>query len=414
MSGPSRFEGKWQTAQLSAMASIRDTRVEPSEVESGTLCVELEHIGQGNGRLTGYGAAERISMKYRFEDGDILFGRLRPYLRKWWRADRPGICSTEIWPLVPDPLKTDSTFLYALVQAGRLHDAANASYGTHMPRADWSIVAEVDLPLPPLAEQRAIAAVLMEVDALIGSLEALIAKKRAIKRAAMQQLLTGRTRLPGFEGEWDSVTVGRFAETYGGLTGKTNADFGSGSAQYVSFLDVLENVRITRLRFDRVRIADSESQHRVRPGDVLFNATSETPEDLAMGAVVVVDADDLYLNSFCFGLRIHDRGRCDPLFFAYLSRGESGRAAAYALAQGATRYNLSKRRFLALEFALPPRAEQRAIAAALSDMDAEIAALERRLDKTRAIKQGMMQQLLTGAARLPVPDDEQGGESHDA
>jgi len=136
-------------------------------------------------------------------------------------------------------------------------------------------------------------------------------------------------------------------------------------------------------------------------GDVLFNGTSETPEDLAMGAVVAVDADDLYLNSFCFGLRIHDRGQCDPLFLAYLSRGEPGRTATYALAQGATRYNLSKRRFLAWELALPSLTEQRAIAAVLSDVDALIGSLEALIGKKRAIKRAAMQQLLTGRTRLP-------------
>lgn len=277
------------------------------------------------------------------------------------------------------------------------------------------MVQDLSLPLPSLPEQSAIAAVLSDLDDLVGSLEALIAKKQAIKRAAMQQLLTSRTRLPGFEGEWERVSLGRIARTYGGLAGKTKADFGDGTARYVSFLDVLENVVLTRQRFDRVRVSPSESQNPVGTGDVLFNATSETPEDLAMGSVVDFDStDSVYLNSFCFGVRIVAPERCDPLFLAYLSRGIPGRSVMYALAQGATRYNLSTRRFLRLRFPLPPLPEQRAIATVLSDMDAEITALERRLAKTRALKQGMMQQLLTGAVRLPIPDDELGGASHDA
>ena len=209
--------------------------------------------------------------------------------------------------------------------------------------------------------------------------------------------------------------MGQIGETYGGLAGKTKADFGDRGAHYIAFLDVLENVVLTRQRFDRVRLSPSESQHRVMAGDVLFNATSETPEDLAMGSMVIVDAEELYLNSFCFGFRIADRDRCDPLFLAYLSRGVPGRTAMYALAQGATRHNLSKARFLMLEFPLPPLPEQRAIATVLSDMDAEIAALERRLNKTRAIKQGMMQQLLTGSIRLPIPEaDMEDDYAHDA
>ncbi len=319
--------------------------------------------------------------------------------------DGPLVFAGFLIRVAPDSSRLRPEFLAQFLRTRRYwYWVATNSARSGQPGINAAEYGSLPVPLPSLPEQRAIAAVLGDVDALIGALEALITKKRAVKQAAMQQLLTGRTRLPGFVGEWDRVVVGRIAETYGGLAGKTKADFGIGSARYVSFLDVLDNVRITCRRFDRVRVARAESQYRVRPDDVLFNATSETPEDLAMGAVVAVDATDLYLNSFCFGLRIHDRERCDPLFLAYLSRGEPGRAATYALAQGATRYNLSKRRFLALALALPSRPEQQAIATVLSDMDAEIAALERRLDKIRAVKQGMMQQLLTGSIRLPIPD----------
>ena len=118
--------------------------------------------------------------------------------------------------------------------------------------------------------------------------------------------------------------------------------------------------------------------------------------------------DNLYLNSFCFGFRIHDKDKYVPLFLAYFFRGSVGRAIMNALAQGATRYNMSKSQFLALELSIPHFDEQRAIASILSDMDAEIAALELRWDKTHAIKQGMMQQLLTGRVRLVKPKTENG------
>ena len=204
-----------------------------------------------------------------------------------------------------------------------------------------------------------------------------------------------------FGGEWKEVILGRIAETYSGLTGKSKHDFGDGTARYVSFLDVLENVILNQRRFDRVCVSRSESQNRVQVGDVLFNATSEAPEDVAMGSVVYVDDGELYLNSFCFGLRIVGRGQCDPLFLAYFSRGALGRTAMYALAQGATRYNLSKRRFLKLRLPLPPFPEQCAIAAVLSDVDELIGSLEALIAKKQAIKQAAMQQLLTGRTRLP-------------
>ena len=316
---------------------------------------------------------------------------------------QPSCLDNNMAAFVPTDERVDPSFVYFLLLTIRFSAFAST---TALPALSGAALSGIQLSLPPLREQRAIAAVLSDVDELIGSLEALIAKKRAIKQAAMQDLLAGRTRLPGFAGKWRTVRLGEVGATYGGLAGKTAADFGAGNARYVSFLDVLEKVVLIWREFDRVRVSEAEAQNRVARDDLLFNATSETPDELAMGSVVALDGADheLYLNSFCFGFRVADREYCDPFFLGYWSRGFPGRKAVRALAQGATRYNLSKNRFLELGLALPPLAEQRAITGVLSDMDAEIAALERRLDKTRAIKQGVMQQLLSGSIRLPVAD----------
>ena len=261
-------------------------------------------------------------------------------------------------------------------------------------------LAQVQIELPPIEEQRAIAKVLSDVDGLINALDALIAKKRAIKQATMQQLLTGKTRLPGFSTPWQTTRMGQIGSIYGGLSGKTKIDFEGGNARYVTFLGVLENVILDVRYTESVHIGQGESQNFVMKNDLLFNASSETPGDLAIGAVMGEQLDNLYLNSFCFGFRIHDKGKYVPLFLAYFFRGNVGRDIMNALAQGATRYNLSKSQFRALELSIPSGEEQRAIATVLSDMDAEITALEHRRDKTIAIKQGIMQQLLTGRVRL--------------
>ena len=108
----------------------------------------------------------------------------------------------------------------------------------------------------------------------------------------------------------------------------------------------------------------------------------------------------MFLNSFCFGFRFRGDADADGLFLAYYLRSEAGREIVKSLAQGSTRYNLSKTALLRAPFRLPPFPEQSAIAAVLSDMDAELSALKARRDKTRDIKQAMMQELLTGRIRL--------------
>ena len=148
------FSGEWETKRLSEIASIRNQKVLPSIVGVDTPCVELDHIGQGNGRLLGCSTAQNSkSPKYRFFSGDVLFGRLRSYLRKFWYADRDGICTTEIWPLMTDCQQADSGFLYAIVQTDRFIQAASISYGTHMPRADWGVIRNFEVRLPRVREQ---------------------------------------------------------------------------------------------------------------------------------------------------------------------------------------------------------------------------------------------------------------------
>ena len=104
-----------------------------------------------------------------------------------------------------------SGFLHAIVQSDQFLAMASISYGTHMPRTDWRVMCNFPVMLPPIPEQRAIAEALSDVDGLINALEALIAKKRAIKQATMQQLLTGKTRLPGFSGTWETKRLGEIA-----------------------------------------------------------------------------------------------------------------------------------------------------------------------------------------------------------
>ena len=261
-------------------------------------------------------------------------------------------------------------------------------------------IRSLELPVPQLDEQRAIAAALSDTDAFINSLDRLLAKKRDIKQAVMQQLLTGKQRLPGFSGVWDVKRLSELGYTFGGLTGKTKTDFGEGVAKYIPFLNIIKNVVVDPLSLERVIVAPAEVQNLVAKGDLFFNGSSETPEEVGMCSVLLERMHNTYLNSFCFGYRLKEGAKASGIYLAYYFRSNEGRKLVFSLAQGATRYNLSKTNFLKLAIPFPELSEQTAIAAVLSDMDAEIDALIQRRDKTRAIKQGMMQELLTGRTRL--------------
>ncbi len=189
------FSGEWEAVEFGDIVVIRNVKVVASSTPAGTQCVELEHIAQGTGRLLMSAEATGLGSKYSFRKGDVLFGRLRAYLRKYWLAAFDGVCSTEIWPLIARDGRLDGSFLYWVVQTDDFVNAAGLSYGTHMPRSDWSVLKKVPLRLPSLPEQSAIAAVLSDMDAEIAALEARRDKTHDLKQAMMQELLTGKTRL---------------------------------------------------------------------------------------------------------------------------------------------------------------------------------------------------------------------------
>src|SRR4051812_31901598 len=163
-------------------------------------------------------------------------------------------------------------------------------------------VQKIPIALPPTkAEQEAVAEALSDADALIESLEQLLAKKRQIKRGAMQELLTGKRRLPGFSGEWEVKRLGELGATFGGLTGKNKADFGHGASRYITFMNIMTNVVIDCGVFELVAVKPGESQNRVAKGDLFFNGSSETAEEVGMCAWLAEAVQDVFLNSFCFG-----------------------------------------------------------------------------------------------------------------
>ncbi len=214
-----------------------------------------------------------------------------------------------------------------------------------------------------------------------------------VRKGAMQELLKPK------EG-WVVKKLGEIGKTYGGLSGKSKADFVDGKFQYIPFMNIMSNTVIDCSYFDYVNIAPNESQNRAIIGDLFFNGSSETPEEVGMCSVLLNDIPNLYLNSFCFGFRLEKDSKEDRLYLSYYFRSSFGRNLFYSMAQGATRYNLSKANFLKLEIPLPSPEEQTRISTILSDMDAEISALETKLAKYKQIKQGMMQEPLTGRIRL--------------
>lgn len=263
---------------------------------------------------------------------------------------------------------------------------------TGVPHTNLGILRAYCFPAPSLPEQRAIATALSDVDGLLGALDRLIAKKRDLKQAAMQQLLTGQTRLPGFKGEWVVKTLGELAETGSGGTPPSSVSaYYDGNIPWVSISDMTKGGKFI-LSTDRNLTNEGfvNSAAQMFPIGTVIYAMYASLGECSIAGIPLCSSQAI------LGIRPKDKLSGEFLYY-FLN---SLKAIVKTLGQQGTQANLNKGMVQDFQISLPPLPEQTAIARILSEMDAELAGLEQRRDKTRALKQGMMQELLTGRTRL--------------
>jgi type I restriction enzyme S subunit len=297
-------------------------------------------------------------------------------------------CEQDFWPhntalYVTDFHANDPLFAFYFLTA---IDFSRHNSGGAQQSLNRNFIAPIPIGLPRPHEQRAIAAALSDVDALLAKLDQLIAKKRDLKQAAMQQLLTGQIRLPGFSGAWEVKRLGEICEIAMGRTPPrlNSAMWGKGHV-WLSIADL--DGKVVLESKEQITDLAAASMSVIPKGTLLMSFK------LSIGRLCFAGCN-LYTNeAICsFG---NLQAEAEFLYYAL------GRTDFQLYGKQAVKgYTLNKGSLNLVEVRLPPRDEQTAIAAILSDMDADIADLEARRDKTRALKQGMMQELLTGRIRL--------------
>ena len=253
----------------------------------------------------------------------------------------------------------------------------------HLPREKFK---NVPMPVPPRPEQSAIAEALSDVDALLGGLDSLIAKKHGLKVAAMQQLLTGQTRLPGFSGEWEVKRLGEICEIGMGRTPpRLNQAYWGRGYKWLSIADLHTKV-VSESKEEITELA--ASMMAIIPKGTLLMSFK-----LSLGRMCFAGCDLFTNEAICSFNEL----QAIPEFLYYVL----GRTDFSLYGKQAVKgYTLNKQSLKLVEIPFPPLPEQTAIAAVLSDMDTELAALQARRSKTQALKQAMMQELLTGRIRL--------------
>ena len=257
--------------------------------------------------------------------------------------------------------------------------------------------------VPPPPEQRAIAEALSDVDALLSALDRLIAKKRDLKQAAMQQLITGKTRLPGFREEWKVKRLGDMGACLRGVSYRGDSDLSTYDTPETKRLLRSNNVQNATVVTTEIQFVNSlrvSANQMLRENDILICMANGSKALVGKAGLFSVDDGYDYTFGAFMGCFRTDSSEAKPSFVFYLF--STGRYRDYInnLLAGSSINNLSPGSIQSLEFSMPPLSEQTAIAEVLTDMNAEMVALDQRREKTRALKQAMMQELLTGRTRL--------------
>mgnify|MGYP002577831086 CR=1 FL=1 len=204
-------------------------------------------------------------------------------------------------------------------------------------------------------------------------------------------------RFPEFKGEWENTSLGKIGKTFNGLTGKSGSDFGQGFP-YITYKSIFDDSKIDISRVEYVEITDverkKETQNKVQYGDVFFTTSSETPDEVGMSSVLLDEIKDCYLNSFCFGYRLNSLSKTTPEYMRFYLRSQTIRKKMFVLAQGSTRFNISKSEVMGMSINIPEIEEQRKIANLLTLLDDRIATQNKIIERLETLIKAIGKTLL--------------------
>ncbi|HAF54332.1 MAG TPA: restriction endonuclease [Thauera sp.] len=344
--------------------------------------------------------AARKLTDFRLKAGEVVLGRRGDMGRcaLVQRKHEGWLCGTGSMIVRPGSAIEPGFLSRILSSPSVVASIEQTSVGSTMINLNQGTLRSLLVQLPPVSEQRAIATALSDVDALLTQLDRLIAKKRDIKQAAMQQLLTGKTRLPGFGGEWQGVGLREIATFRTGPFGSAlhKSDYTFDGVPVINPMHIIDGKLVPTAAMSVTEsAAQGLSEFRLRENDLVIGRRGE------MGRCAVVKRESDGWLCGTGSMIVRTIGSVDPSYLQRVLASPSVVSAIEESSVGSTMINLNQEVLGSLTVQLPAFEEQTAIATLLSDLDAELSALKARRAKTRTLKQGMMQALLTGRTRLP-------------
>ncbi|WP_404397942.1 restriction endonuclease subunit S [Idiomarina loihiensis] len=360
--------------------------------KSKALYVGLEHIAQSEGRLVAIGDTDGIaSAKSAFEKCDVLFGKLRPNLRKFWYADTSGVCSTDILVLRAKQGLLPK-FLFFLTQSTEFIECAvQDAVGTKMPRTSWKSLGAQCLPIPPLTEQKRIAEVLLSVDESIQATQRLIEQAERVKQGLMEELLTGGLGSEAIErGEvpegWLSSTFGDEIEFKGGNQPPKKTFIYEPKDGYVRLLQIRDFENDLKPAY----IPETATKVRCNEQDILIARYGASLGRICRGKAGAY-------NVALVKLLLSERLVADYAF--YWLNGDTFQSYLISVGSRSAQAGFNKQDLAPLVLLLPPLTEQKRIAEVLSSVDDRVKRHKDELEELSRLKKGLMDDLLTGKVR---------------
>ena len=384
------FSGEWQKSELNDLIEQSSKKFNPKINNENKKCIELEHLSQGTGELLGFTySKEQESTKNVFAVNQVLFGKLRPYLKKFLKTDFDGVCSSEIWVL--NGKKVINNYLFQLVQTNKFNQIANISSGSKMPRSDWKYMAEIPFSFPSKPEQQKIASFLSSVDSKI---EQLSKKKRlleAYKKGVMQKIFSQEIRFKkddGSEyGEWVERKLGEFIITYRLGGNYTNTEVKSNHP-----LIKMGNINRGKININKLEYIKKgepvEQIDRIKYGDLFFN-TRNTLDLVGKVSIWLNELPEAYYNSNLMSIKFENN-----FFMNYRLNSYDGIKSLRSIATGTTSVAaIYTKDLLKIKLSLPSLNEQDKIANFLTSIDTKIAQVNTQLNATKQFKKALLQKM---------------------
>lgn len=372
------FTDEWQEKKLGDILKIGSGR-------------DYKHLDSGNIPVYGTGGLMLNVNNYLYDGESICIGRKGT-------IDKPQFLKGKFWTV--DTLfytygfkSSAPRFLFSIFQKINWQKYNEAS---GLPSLAKTTIEKIKVFVPSLSEQQKISEFIGTIDEKINKLEE---KKKAFekyKKGIMQSIFSQKIMFRDNAGNnypaWQEKKLGEIGKTYNGLSGKKGDDFGRGS-NFITYMQIYNNSKIDPEKFGLVIINNNERQNKVEKGDIFFTTSSETPNEVGLTSVLRIQSPDTYLNSFCFGYRLEFQDITLPEFFGYLFRSYDLRKKIFRLAQGSTRFNISKKEVMKIIINLPTIEEQKKIAEFITSLDNKIELINNKLEQTRLFKKALLQRM---------------------